>query len=620
MRSTQRVIYTVFSICLCMAIPIQSEPLSYIAPSLITGDHAEAIYKHLLENHWVEQTGLFLSFPDSGDRKLSQQASLYEQGAVGLLAIRFGDINRAKALFQFLRDAWLSAANKPGRNGLRGLPNFFNGDFGTEGIEKTIHTGPNAWVGLFEARLANTTKDAEIMQGALDIEYWIETCIPHENGAVAMGPRDEPGGAPWTKIYSTENNLSYYAFLTELLRSPRLEKAERERITAERDRVENWLIHTTINSFSDEVRRGTNPGGIDRMQALDTVTWMISAIGPQHLAARGIDPFKLMRSVEKSFEVTVGGRWGVDPTDQTEADLVFQQRERPAADHHRMIWYEGMGQYAVALSSLADYAAHLGKIELAHQLMIKAQQLIQGMDQASLKNYPDKAAYPYATAGRFFRDGWNAPADGTDGPASSLISAAWRCFAGLGIDPLTGREINSVQHAHVAVPENIHVAQNRHPVLYGISEDMVVHAWQALDRNDLDGAIAQAQATIQEWSPWAMQLQQKKLAEVGHLVDYSGQESEKKTIFNYWALNDVAAAYFILGKAYDEKRDFAHAARAFQQIANHYSLAQVWDPKGWFWAPVDAITNEYAYRDPVHYGSVVPQVLAEGQVTGKRPY
>lgn len=618
MRSTQRLIYTAFSICLCAAIPIQSEPLSYVAPTLITGDHAEAIYKHLLENHWVEQTGLFLSFPDSNDRKLSQQASLYEQGAVGLLAIRFGDIDRAKTLYHFLRDAWLAAPTKPGRNGLRGLPNFFNGDFGTEGIEKTIHTGPNAWVGLFEARLANTLKDSEILQGALDIEYWIETCVPHEGGAVAMGPRDDPRGAPWTQIYSTENNLSYYAFLTELLRSPRLEKAERERITAERDRVENWLVHSAISN--EEVHRGTNPGGLDQMQALDTVTWMISAIGPRHLAAQGIDPFKLMQSAEKSFEVTVGGRWGVDPTDQSEAERVFQQRERPVADNHRMIWYEGMGQYAVALSTLADYATHIGRIDLAHQLMTKVQRLIQTMDQASLQNYPHKAAYPYATAGRFFRDGWSAPAESAEGPASSLISATWRCFAGLGMDPLAGREIESVQHAHITVPENIHVAQDRHPVLYGTSEDMVVHAWQALDRNDQDSAIAQAQATIQEWAPWALQLQEKKLADVGHLIDYSGQESEKKAIFNYWALNDVAAAYFILGKAYDEERDFGHAARAFQQVVNHYSLGQVWDPKGWFWAPMDAISNDYVLRDPAHYGAVIPQVLADGQLTGKRPY
>ena len=38
--------------------------------SLISADHTRAIYKQLVENHWVARTGLFMSFPDSTDRKL----------------------------------------------------------------------------------------------------------------------------------------------------------------------------------------------------------------------------------------------------------------------------------------------------------------------------------------------------------------------------------------------------------------------------------------------------------------------------------------------------------------------------------------------------------------------
>ena len=96
----------------------------------------------------------------------------------------------------------------------------------------------------------------------------------------------------------------------------------------------------------------------------------------------------------------------------------------------------------------------------------------------------------------------------------------------------------------------------------------------------MNAAIAQAQATIQEWSKWAATLEDKKKREAGGLLPYSGEASERQAIFNYWALNDVAACYFILGKAADEKHNYVQLQQALRQIVDHYALAQVWDPKG----------------------------------------
>src|SRR5438046_1120464 len=62
---------------------------------LITSAHVRTIYRQLVENHWVPDTGLFLSFLGTQDNKLVQQASTYEQAAVGLIAVRLGDIPRA---------------------------------------------------------------------------------------------------------------------------------------------------------------------------------------------------------------------------------------------------------------------------------------------------------------------------------------------------------------------------------------------------------------------------------------------------------------------------------------------------------------------------------------------
>src|SRR5260221_929662 len=159
-------IRAVISFAMVTLLPFQSlfaEPYSVegagpttLTRSLITTPHAESIYRRLVELHWTPKTGLFRSFPDSADLKLSQQASTYEQAAMGLLALRFGDFERAKTLFEFFRNTWASGPALAGpRHGLRGLVNFYNADFGSEGIEKTIHVGPNAWAGLFAAKLAN---------------------------------------------------------------------------------------------------------------------------------------------------------------------------------------------------------------------------------------------------------------------------------------------------------------------------------------------------------------------------------------------------------------------------------------------------------------------------------
>lgn len=604
-------------------------PASVSPVSLISQTHAEAIYRNILERHWVPSTGLFLSFPDSSDRKLAQQASTYEQGAMGLLALQVGDTERARGIFNFLKTAWNTGPQKVGpRYGLRGLTNFYNAEFGGDGIEKTIHLGPNAWAGLFAARLANTTHDPEALQWAMDVAYWIANGIPHENGAVAMGAKDDPQGAPWAHVFSTENNLSYYAFLTELLRSPGIAKEQRASFTLERDRIENWILAYCVDATSVRVLRGYHPGGPDKMQALDTITWLISAIGPKHLAARGIDPYALMQSAEKRFEVTVGGRTGVDPADQAEADMVYAsdhprgaEAVRPATDRHRMIWYEGLGQYIVAWTTLADYSAQIGNKQQAARCLAKAQRLQEQFDLAALPKYSNKAAYAYGTPGKFFRDGWRTPAESVNGPASSLISAVWRAFAGLGVDPLAGKKLTSVQQVKIFVPKAVQLAERQPAILYGTSEDMVVQAWRMLDQKKPEQAIAQAQATIQEWAPWAQQLQRKKMADVGHTIDYSGDPQEKRQIFSYWALNDVGAAYFILGRAYDAQQEYVLAAQAFQQVLTRYSLAQVWDPNGWFWTPAEAVASEYVARNEDRYGAILPQELAAtGSTTGKRPY
>ncbi len=609
--------------CLAVLLITQITGSSVAAPyagssrPLIQPTQLSAIYQHLISNHWVPQTGLFISFIGTADKKLMQQASTYEQGAVGLLAIRLGDRTRADGIAQFFKQAWAG----------QGFPNFYNAEFGQTGIEKTIHVGPNAWIGLFLARYANTYHDLSYTQLSKDMARWMAN-VPHKKGGIAMGPRVGADGVPWPQVYSTENNLSYYAFLTELLRSPKLSNNEIQDLVKERDGVESWLTTVAFDKLAYTMNRGENPAGIDRIRALDTITWLISSVGPKRLAERGIDPDRLMKTAERSFEVSVNTRRGVDPSDQPEADLTYQipakgpkgELPRPTLDAHRQVWFEGLGQYMNALGQMADYSRAQGRVPQAKVYTQKTEFLRKQFDTAALPAYRH-AAYAYATPGKLFHDGWWAPAEGADGPASSLIGATWRCFAGLGWDPLSGKQIHAVQAPTIAVPTSVAAIHPTPRVLYGASEEMTVRAWKALNNEDYAAAIEQAQATIEEWGEWASRLQAKKMKEAGGYLPYNGGTTEAQKIFNYWALNDVAAAYFILGKSLDAQGRYPEAAKAFRNLLLHHSLAQVWDPRGWFWAPADAVQNEYVERDPKHYQDVMPELYAaDASSYGKHPY
>lgn len=117
------------------------------------------------------------------------------------------------------------------------------------------------------------------------------------------------------------------------------------------------------------------------------------------------------------------------------------------------------------------------------------------------------------------------------------------------------------------------------------SETLTTKAWQALNQNDLDAVLAYTNKCITLFQDKAKEMQSS-------LKEYVWKSKEE--IFSYWALNDVGTCLFIQGEAYRKAGNPVEAKRALDRVVEEFSFAQCWDPKGWFWKPVDAAKEKLA--------------------------
>jgi tetratricopeptide (TPR) repeat protein len=97
-------------------------------------------------------------------------------------------------------------------------------------------------------------------------------------------------------------------------------------------------------------------------------------------------------------------------------------------------------------------------------------------------------------------------------------------------------------------------------------------AWKALSAGDYKGVELYTKKVIYLYGEKAVEMQaQLKECAKGSFAPY------------YWALNDVATCYLILGQSYQKQGDTAKAKEMFNTVINQYSYAQCWDPRGWYW-------------------------------------
>ncbi len=109
------------------------------------------------------------------------------------------------------------------------------------------------------------------------------------------------------------------------------------------------------------------------------------------------------------------------------------------------------------------------------------------------------------------------------------------------------------------------------------SQTLATKSWGALEAKKYDDLKAYVAKCRELYEAKAVEMQ-KSLTE----------PAAKEKANEYWALNDVGTCCFILAKSLDAQGKKVEAIAAYKEVADKFSFAQCWDPKGWFWKPAEA--------------------------------
>ncbi len=133
------------------------------------------------------------------------------------------------------------------------------------------------------------------------------------------------------------------------------------------------------------------------------------------------------------------------------------------------------------------------------------------------------------------------------------------------------------------------IEQVARTVDYGDSnaQTLLNKAWRALKKKDFPAALAFTQRCFEFYGEEGKAMN----------AELSTYEPEV-TASSKWALNDVGTCMFIMGEAYIQLEMYSEASRTYKILAEDYTYAQSWDPKGWFWKPAaDAALKARKYRN-----------------------
>ncbi len=135
-------------------------------------------------------------------------------------------------------------------------------------------------------------------------------------------------------------------------------------------------------------------------------------------------------------------------------------------------------------------------------------------------------------------------------------------------------------------PSPILPTMTREPLCVGASSaEFTVQAWLALREGNHEIALTCTEATIERWTAEAdvQQAQREQEAICSVTPDPADQAAVDTYWAMSWAINDVAASWFIRGEVLWQLGEVEPARQAYQTVVERYFCGWAWDPQGWFW-------------------------------------
>lgn len=126
------------------------------------------------------------------------------------------------------------------------------------------------------------------------------------------------------------------------------------------------------------------------------------------------------------------------------------------------------------------------------------------------------------------------------------------------------------------------------------------NAWDAFNSSKYAQSMRYADECINEFSARAMR-EQKSLEESRVGIPPTGavdSPNDRRKIFDHWAVNDVATAYFVRGQAaerlHTQLKETKYKLLAIESYksASRLTYGRCWDPQGWFWSPAEAALDK----------------------------
>ncbi len=374
---------------------------------------AAAITSWVVKNQATSPLGLVASFPN--DPALVDQAFTYDQALSGIVLLKQGNTSDAQKIFNFYNSQWDG-------NGYWTVYNTQS--VGGTKIEYDRLAGPNAWIALFSLQYYAKTGNSNGLTLATKIGKWMQS-LPHQNGGIAMGA----GGTFWGNIFSTENNLDYYAVLKILSVKATLQ-SDRLAFSNELAGVTSWLKYQAYDPVSGLFRRGAG----DSIKSLDTNSWAILAIGVDNLKKDfGVSADDLVAKTESNFAVQNDGSFGQNIL--TAKGFDFSDAVNASAiGRGGMKWVEGTNQMIDLYKALASYYSQAKTLDTTKVTLYQSRATyFAGLNSNNAILESGSLSYVYAdlSGAQVFSDNpyWKTAA------GSSVSSTAWVYFSLYGFNP-----------------------------------------------------------------------------------------------------------------------------------------------------------------------------------------